>query len=195
MDKSKLSAKTYDKIADIYTKEYYHDLSDASFLDRFLKRLVPHTRVLDVGCGPGQLVKYIMDKGFVATGIDLSKKMLAIAQTMAPQGDFRFMDMRKLAFSKETFGGLLAAYSLIHIPSKDIGKTLKEFHRVLQKDGYLAIIAQKGEADQLINEPWMPNEKMLYNLFSVEGLSQSLEKQDLLSITKPKNTMIIQICP
>ena len=65
-----------------------------------------------------------MDKGFQVIGIDYSNEMLGTARNKVPDGSFRHMDMRELDFEEESFDGLLVAYSLIHIPSEDIPKTL-----------------------------------------------------------------------
>jgi len=177
-DKSKLAVSTYEKIADIYTKQYFNDLTDASYIDKFLEKLPPKAKILDVGSGPGQFTKYIMDKGYDVIGIDFSKEMVSTAKKMVPNGDFHFMDMRKLEFEDNTFDGLLVAYSLIHIPSEDIPQTLKGFHRVLKPQGYLEIIAQKGEADKVIDEPFMPSEKMFFNFFTKERLKKFLQDAD-----------------
>lgn len=66
------------------------------------------------------------------------------------------------------------AYSLIHIPSDDIPATLSGFNRVLKSGGYIEIIAQKGEADRVVDEPFMPSEKMFFNFFTKERLQTFL---------------------
>lgn len=154
MDKSRLATSTYDKIADVYTKQYFDDLSDTPYIDRFLDKLKPGSKILDVGCGPGQFTKYMLSKGFEVVGVDLSEEMLSTAKKMVPKGIFKNMDMRVLDFDDMSFDGLLVAYSLIHIPSDDIPKTLKGFTRVLKADGYVEVIAQKGEADKIVDEPF-----------------------------------------
>ena len=176
MDKSKIAISTYEKIAGIYTKQYFNDLTDTPFIDKFLNKLKAGSKVLDVGSGPGQFTKYMMGKGFEVVGVDYSKEMLSLARKMVPNGDFRFMDMRSLDFEDQSFDGLLAAYSLIHIPSEDIPETLDNFNRVLRSGGYIEIIAQRGKADKIVDEPFMPSEKMFFNFFTKERLTEFLEK-------------------
>ena len=187
MDKNKIAISTYEKIADIYTKKYYSDLSDTPFIDIFLNKLKKGSCILDVGCGPGQFVKYMMSKGFNVIGVDYSKKMLEIAREKVPNGDFRFMDIRTLDFADRNFDGILAAYSLIHIKSEEIPKTLSGFKRVLKPGAYIEIIVQRGEADKIINEPFMPSEKIYFNFFTGRRLRDYLEKADF-SIEYQKET-------
>ena len=130
---------------------------------------------MDVGSGPGQFTKYILDKGFQVEGVDFSDEMIVTAKKMVPSGKFRQGDMRKLDFDESSFDVLLVAYSLIHIPSEDIPATLKGFYRVLRSGGYIEIIAQKGEADRVIDEPFMPSEKMFFNFFTKERLQAFLK--------------------
>lgn len=80
MDKSKFAVDTYNKIAKIYTNKYFEDLVDAPFIDKFLYLVPPEAKILDIGCGPGNFTKYIMEKGYFVEGIDLSKEMLKIAR-------------------------------------------------------------------------------------------------------------------
>lgn len=176
MDKNTIAVSTYEKIAGTYTRKYFRDKSDLPFIDRFLGHLKPGSKVLDVGCGPGQFSKYISGKGFRVVGIDLSKEMLNIAKKKVPKVRFKLMDMRNLKFDDESFDGLLVAYSLIHIPSKDVVKNLKGFYRILKPEGYILIIAQRGKPDQFINEPFKPSEKMFINFFTKKILQKYLQK-------------------
>jgi hypothetical protein len=96
MDKSKIALSTYKKIADIYTKQYFNDLTDTPYIDKFLEKLPKSASVLDVGSGPGQFTKYMADKGFNVMGIDFSDEMVTTAKRMVPNGQFDKADMRKL---------------------------------------------------------------------------------------------------
>ena len=178
MDKGKFAVSTYNKIADVYTNQYFNDLTDTPYIDRFLEKLPKGAKVLDVGCGPGEFSKYILARGFNIQGIDLSEEMVRLAKNKVPEVKFDVMDMRNLRFKNETFEGLLVAYSLIHIPSDEIAKTLKGFWRVLKKHGYLEIVAQKGDPDKIVDEPLMKGEKMFINFFTKEKLSNYLQAAD-----------------
>ena len=98
MDKSKLAVSTYDKIAGIYTKQYFNDLTDTPYIDKFLSKLPKGAKILDIGSGPGQFTKYLIDKGFEVEGVDFSDEMVATARRMVPNGKFEQGDMRQLSF-------------------------------------------------------------------------------------------------
>lgn len=64
----------------------HHDRYDAmngAFNDHLLRHVRPGDRVLDVGCGTGQITRLAARRGRAATGIDLSEPMLAKARELA----------------------------------------------------------------------------------------------------------------
>lgn len=168
MDTKNLIQSTYDKIADKYTAKYFDDMEDLYYLDIFLEGLPKDATILDVGCGPGQFSKYLRDEGHNITGIDISSRMLDIARKKVSGVLFKNMDMEDMTFNNETFDGLLAAYSLIHIPSKDTLKVLKEFKRVLRPGGKGMVVVQEGKADQIVE--LKEGEKVFVNFFTIERL-------------------------
>lgn len=63
-------------------------------------------KLLDVGCGTGNLLEYMISKGISAhyTGVDILEEMIAIAQNKKLAGDFIHMDIFKNnIFSKDSF--------------------------------------------------------------------------------------------
>src|SRR3990172_8786000 len=110
MDIVQQTIQTYDKIAPDYCKK----TRQSKFLDwedTYIKKLISfipasNPLILDVGCGDGRHSILIDKNGGRAIGIDLSKSMLKEAMTLYPHGDFRDMDMRKLAFEDNFFDGI-----------------------------------------------------------------------------------------
>jgi len=58
----------------------------------------PGERVLDVGCGTGQLTRAIADRGAGVVGIDASPAMIEEARRSHPGLDLRVMDVREARF-------------------------------------------------------------------------------------------------
>ena len=73
-----------------YESRYYPVWS--VIVDRI--RSAGHQRVLEVGCGSGQLAAYIVEQGGVEsyTGVDFSRQAIELARQMAPKGTFRVGD-------------------------------------------------------------------------------------------------------
>lgn len=81
-------------------------------------------KILDVGCGNGKDCKYISEKSFEVNGIDLSLGMLTMAKERVPNGKFEVMDITDITYPENDYDGIISNYSLFHIPSEELPKTL-----------------------------------------------------------------------
>jgi ubiquinone/menaquinone biosynthesis C-methylase UbiE len=182
MDKSKQASSVYDKIAELYAKEF---AKPSDHIEEFLAMLPKNGKILDIGCGPGVDSGYMTSEGFAVIGIDLSKEMLKLAKQKFPQIDFRQQDIRELDFPHNSFDGILASCSLIHIPKKDIPSLLKKFHQILKKGGAIYIALQGGKSEEIfIDEPFKPDEKLFLNIISFDEIKNLLVKNGFSIVKK-----------
>src|ERR1044072_8876456 len=105
-----------------------------------LSELLPeHSRVLDVGCGTGDLSLKLFEKTTAqVTGIDFCGPMLKLAKTKAPQLQFIEGDALRLPFAEASFDGLTIGFALRNLA--DVDRGLRELLRVLKPDGHVAIL-------------------------------------------------------
>ena len=61
---------------------------------------VPGERILDLGCGPGQLTAKIAESGAHVVGIDSSPEMIGQARQNYPQFEFKLADATSFAFDE-----------------------------------------------------------------------------------------------
>ncbi len=101
--------------------------------------------VADVGCGPGRITEYLDRLGLDVHGVDLSPGMLAVARQALPALRFVEGSLTALDLPDASLGGLVAWYSLIHVPPSDVPAVLTELHRVLVPGGQLLIAFQVGD--------------------------------------------------
>lgn len=96
-------------------------------------RLPSTSKVLDLGCGTGELALVLSEAGFQMTGIDISQKSLAKAKILAPAVKFAEVDMTALTFKDHLFDAAFAMTSLEFC--RDKNKALAEIKRVLKPGG------------------------------------------------------------
>jgi SAM-dependent methyltransferase len=96
-------------------------------------------RVLDLGCGPGHLTGHLRCLGVDATGIDVVPEFVAHATATHPGVDFRLGSMADLDVADHSVAGILAYYSLIHLPPPDLDGVLAEFRRAIAPAGTLVV--------------------------------------------------------
>jgi magnesium-protoporphyrin O-methyltransferase len=85
------------------------------------------SRVLDAGCGTGQLAVELAKRGADVVATDISKSLIGIAEQRVPSNlaknvKFKVADMMDPSHGK--FDHIVAMDSLIHYPSEDIIETL-----------------------------------------------------------------------
>lgn len=85
--------------------------------------------VLEIGCGVGRLMKL----GYY--GVDISKKMLAIARKRHRGCTFVLGDGRKLPFEDNMFNSVYCMLVFQHLPMEGVKAYLSEAYRVLKKGG------------------------------------------------------------
>jgi len=138
-DKEETVRKGYDKIAEKYDKER-HTFDNRRELGEFASLLPKNGTVLDVGCGAGiPIAKFLAKGGFDVTGIDFSKNMLKLARKNVPEARFILKDMTELDFEADSFDGLTAFYSIIHVPREKHFSLFQSFHRILKPEGVMLI--------------------------------------------------------
>lgn len=88
--------------------------------------------VVDVGCGTGRVTSHLAGRGLDVFGIDLSPGMIAAARRDYPGLRFEVGSMTALDLADGSAGGLLAWWSLIHVPDEAVPEVLAGFRRVLR---------------------------------------------------------------
>jgi SAM-dependent methyltransferase len=108
--------------------------------------------VVDVGCGPGQFTGYLATLGAEVSGIDLSPAMVGLARSAHPGLRFEVGSMTDLALPDASVAGVLAFWSLIHVPDDEVPVALGHFRRVLRPGGLLVIGYHVGAGARLKTE-------------------------------------------
>lgn len=102
--------------------------------------------VVEFGSGPGRVTAYLDRLGTNVRGVDLSPAMVALARRTFPGLRFDEGSMTELGgFADGSLRGIVAWYSLIHLPPAEVPGVLAEFHRILAPGGHLALAFQVGE--------------------------------------------------
>ncbi|MCU1543498.1 MAG: SAM-dependent methyltransferase [Microbacteriaceae bacterium] len=95
------------------------------------------SRVLDVGCGSGELLAMVDALGAVGSGTDPSRRMLAIARARAPRADLRHGCAESLPWPAHAFDVVTAFNSLQF--AEDTDEALAELARVVVPGGLVAV--------------------------------------------------------
>lgn len=154
---SELSA-SYDEVAQEYVRriadELDHKPFDRELLDRFATTFNADDTVCDIGCGPAHVARYLSQRGVKVIGIDLSPEMVAQARALNPSLEIRQGNMLGLDVPNESWAGVVAFYSIIHIPRNDVVRALSELGRCLRPGGRLLMSFHIGDEVLHLEELW-----------------------------------------
>src|ERR1700686_2274143 len=107
----------YDRVAEQYAAEFFEELKrkpfDCQMLDRFAATVRDQGKVCELGCGPGQVARYLKDRGVDMRGIDLSAAMVRVASRLNPDIAFEQGDMSALKMPDDSLAGVVLFYSII----------------------------------------------------------------------------------
>jgi trans-aconitate methyltransferase len=108
----------------------------------------PSERILDLGCGTGDLAKEIFLTGATVIGVDSSSDMITKAKSKFPEIEFYHMDARQLKFDVQ-FDAIFSNAVLHWIPEKEI--VIEKMYSQLKDNGRIVLeFGGKGNNQQML---------------------------------------------
>jgi ubiquinone/menaquinone biosynthesis C-methylase UbiE len=167
----RLVRAAYASIADSYDETYGNDLDvldlDRSVLDAVAASADARGAVLDVGCGPGHVSRYLTSQGARTVGVDFTPAMLSAARIKGYALSLIIADLLALPIPANAVQAIVAFYVLQHVPRAAIGDALRELRRVLRPQGLLAMAMHEGDGDLHLDQ-------ITATLYRLDELADSL---------------------
>jgi SAM-dependent methyltransferase len=138
----------YDVACEAYAQKFINELDhkplDRQLLKEFAAIIGAGRPVLDIGCGPGHTTAYLTALGLMATGVDLSPKMIERAAGIFPQSRFVVGDFFALPYETSSIAGILAFYCIVHLTPAQLVPAFSEMFRVLSGGSVLLLSFHVG---------------------------------------------------
>ena len=175
----------------VYSCGYWHDRDGAlapsldaaqeAKLDLACRKLglEPGMRVLDIGCGWGEALKFAAERyGVSGVGVTISREQLAFASGLC-EGlplEFRLQDYRELG--GERFDRVLSIGMFEHVGVRNYRTFFERVRSLLAPDGLLLLHTIGGNRSRRRTDPWIaryvfPN-SMLPSARQIAGASEGL---------------------
>jgi len=128
----------------------------------------PGEKILEAGCGTGNLALKIKERGAKVIGLDNCQEALNIYRKKDPKAKLILADLKeRLPFPDNYFDKIASSNTLYAIPQNKQLETLKEFHRVLKPGGKIVIVN--------------PHEKNRISKIYMAGVKASFRKNGLIT--------------
>ena len=151
MNKTKITIAVFDKYAKAYQDKFmnvdlYRDTFDL-FCEQIQKK---NASILDVACGPGNIVRFLLEKrpDFKILGIDLSPEMIALAEANNPSATFRLMDCRKINLLTEKYDAVICGFGFPYLSKEEAIQFIKNVSTLLEKNGVFCFSTMEGDYNQ-----------------------------------------------
>jgi SAM-dependent methyltransferase len=146
---------SYDTVAAGYADQVRDALDGQPYLRAALKLFAEMVHaagggpVADMGCGPGHVTAHLNGLGLDAFGIDISPAMIDIARRDHPGVRFEVGSMTDPVPTGISLAGLLAWWSLIHVPDDALPAVFERFRQALRPGAPLLLGFHVGDGSRL----------------------------------------------
>jgi ubiquinone/menaquinone biosynthesis C-methylase UbiE len=184
MDHYRQTFDNFNRVASIYEDKFmgldiYNPSYDA-FLDLISKA---DARILEIGCGPGNITKYLLSKlpQLRIEGIDMAPNMIELARKNNPAAKFSMMDARHIDNIGTKFEAVMCGFCFPYLSKEDCAKLIKDASALLHPGGVLYFSFIEDSYSRSGYETNSLGEK--YHIFYHEEnyLLEVLEKNNLIS--------------
>jgi len=139
-----LTISYYDQNANVFFDSTV-DVDLTKLYQAFLPLIPSNSFVLDAGCGSGRDSKFFVSQGYKVSAFDASKELVTKAS------EYTGLSVELTTFEKfessNTFDGIWACASLLHVPSQELNKTFSHLSRLLKYNGVFYCSFKYGSSD------------------------------------------------
>ena len=102
--------------------------------------------------------------------------MVELARQLNHGIEFQEGDMAKLPAEDASWAGIVAFYSIIHIPRSEVVAVLSEWRRVLRPGGLVLLSFHRGQQEQHVDTLWDKQISLDFTFFECAEMEGYLRK-------------------
>jgi len=181
MDPYRETFETWNKIASLYQERFMDlELYNATYDFLCASMDKPDARILEIGCGPGNITKYLLSKrpDFAVLGIDISPNMIALAKKNNPTARFEVRDCRQIDEIREKYDAIVCGFCLPYLSPADCKKLISDSYDLLDDTGLVYMSFVEGDPGRSGFQTGSSGERMYFYFHTLEHLkTQFTENQ------------------
>lgn len=184
-NKDKETFETWNKVASIYQDKFmdfdlYNHTYD--FVCNSIKK--NNAQILDIGCGPGNITKYLLSKhpDFEIFGIDIAPNMIELAIKNNPTAHFKVMDTREIGQIQSNYDAIICGFCLPYLSQTEAATLIADCVHLLNKDGLLYISFVEGAPNKSGFVTNNMGDRVYFNYHDISVLRKQLTDNKLVEL-------------
>ncbi|QYJ87529.1 class I SAM-dependent methyltransferase [Shewanella mesophila] len=184
MDHNQISVNTFNKLAQVYQDKYmnlplYHLTYNA-----LCDRISSHDKVLDIGCGPGNISRYLLDRmpSIDLLGTDLAPNMVELARRNNPEAHFEVMDCRAVAQLSGKFDAIVCGFCFPYLNKEEVNAMIGAMSSLLTDTGVLYLSTMEGDYSASCMQTSSRGDKAFIYYHDGDELTQRLHDNGLILV-------------
>lgn len=184
----KETSETWNKIADIYNNKFMDLRIYDETYDFFCEQLTDKKSILEIGCGPGNISKYILSKrpDLQLLGIDIAPAMIELATKNNPSATFQVMDCRLIDTIETTFDAIICGFCLPYLLPNDAEKFIKNCSQLLNAEGVFYLSFVEGTEQESGFKTSSTGDRVYFQYFELSEIESQLAKNNFEKIAEFK---------
>ncbi len=171
--------QTWNKVASLYQEKFMNlDLYNETYdlICNSIKN--PHAKILEIGCGPGNITKYLLSKrpDFDVFGIDVAPNMIVLAKENNPTSTFSVMDCRQINELETKYDGIVCGFCLPYLSPADCTKFINDCYHLLDENGLIYISFVEGETSESGFKVASTGDRSYFYFYNVEEITRQLKE-------------------
>jgi len=144
----------------VYNRKYY--LEQMNGFSVLLGKVKPFlkiskgARILDIGCGRGELAIYLVKKGYEVVGVDYSRAAINFAEKEKRKLPLKqrnklkliVLDAKKINFNENYFDYIISINVFEHLYPEELGIVMNKISKVLKPNGVLFVHTEPNKINQ-----------------------------------------------
>ncbi len=178
-----ITIHAYNRNADKYANKFTNFESYKEKILLFQKNYIPrHSYILDIGCGPGNNAKILLeqDESHKITGIDLSAEMINIAKDIAPQCKFKVQDIREIN-PDQKYDAIIASFCIVHLSDNETNTLIPKISKMLKENGSLYLSYMEGNKSGFETTSFSDDD-IYFNYFKRDDIIKLLSENSIETI-------------
>ncbi len=177
MDPYTETFKTWDKVSLLYQEKFMDlELYNETY-DFFCNTISKESAsIFEVGCGPGNITKYLLSKrpNYTIEGIDISSNMITLAKINNPSASFSVMDCRMIDVIKKKYDGIICGFCLPYLSEVESLKLFSNASNMLNEGGTLYLSFVEGNEVQSGFKTASTGDRTYFNYHNLNTITQFL---------------------